>query len=150
MENQIAREVKRLITDNGLEYCNNEFDEFCKRHGIIRHKTVMNTPQQNRFAEMMNRTLVEKVRCMLLSSNLSKHFWAKVVVTVACLINRSPSSALEFKTPQEVWSGKPPDLNNLKIFGCPAYAYISRGKLEPRVVKGYFIGYPDGIKRYKI
>ncbi|KAH9695612.1 hypothetical protein KPL71_022838 [Citrus sinensis] len=64
--------------------------------------------------------------------------------------HRSPSSTLDFKTPQEVWSGKPPNLSNLRVFGCPAYAHISQGKLEPRVVKGYFIGYPEGIKGYKI
>ena len=116
--------MKRLKTDNGLEYCSKEFDKFCKKLDIVRHKTIRNTPKQNDLAEKMNMTLVEKVRCMLLSSNLSKHFWAAVVVTAAYLINRSPSSALEFKTPQEVWSGKPPDLSNLKVFGCPAYAHI--------------------------
>ncbi|KAH9697111.1 protein NEN2 [Citrus sinensis] len=51
------------------------------------------------------------------------HFWAEAVSTTAYLINRSPSSALIFKTPQEAWSGKPPDISNLKIFGCPAYAH---------------------------
>ena len=98
----------------------------------------------------MNNTLVEKVRCILLSSNLSKHFWVEAVVAAAYLINRSPSLALEFKTPQEVWSGKPPDLSNLKIFGCPAYAHISQGKLEPKAVKGYFIGYHVGIISYAL
>ncbi|KAH9657805.1 hypothetical protein KPL70_023225 [Citrus sinensis] len=75
---------------------------------------------------------------------------AEAVTTAAYLINRSPSSALGFKTPQELWSGKPPDLSNLRIFGCPAYAHIKQGKLEPRAVKGYFLGYPKGIKGYKI
>ncbi|KAH9704361.1 Integrase catalytic domain-containing protein [Citrus sinensis] len=150
MENQRRKKVKRLKTDNGLEYCSNEFDEFCKRLGIARHKTVRHTPQQNGLAERLNRTLIEKVRCMLLSSNLFKFFWAEAAVTAAYLINRSPSSALEFKTPQEVWSGKPPDLSNLKVFGCPAYAHIRQGKLELRAVKGYFMGYPESIKGYKI
>ena len=39
---------------------------------------------------------------------------------------------------------------NLRVFGCPAYAHISQGKLELRAVKGYFIRYPKGIKGYKI
>ncbi|KAH9695610.1 hypothetical protein KPL71_022838 [Citrus sinensis] len=142
--------LKRLRTDNGLEYYNKDFENFCKSKGIARHRTVRNTPQQNGLAERMNRTLIEKVRCMLLTANLSKHFWAEVVNTAVYLINRSPSSTLDFKTPQEVWSGKPPNLSNLRVFGCPAYAHISQGKLEPRVVKGYFIGYPEGIKGYKI
>lgn len=66
--------MKRLRTDNGLEFCSNDFEEFCKKHGIVRHKTVRHTPQQNGITERMNRTLIEKVRCMLFSSNMSKHF----------------------------------------------------------------------------
>ncbi|KAH9770761.1 hypothetical protein KPL71_012475 [Citrus sinensis] len=134
---ELDRKVKRLRTDNGLEYCSKEFDEFCREKGIARHKTVRHTPQQNGLAERMNRTLVEKVRCMLFSANLSKHFWAEAVTTAAYLINRSPSSALNFRTPQEVWSDKPPDLSNLKIFGSPTYAHVNQGKLEPRAIKGF-------------
>ena len=36
------------------------------------------------------------------------------------------------------------------MFGCPTYAHISQGKLESKAVKGYFIGYLEGIKGYKI
>lgn len=95
-------------------------------------------------------TLIEKVRCMLFNANLSKQFWVEVVTTIAYLINRSPLSALNFKTPQEIQSGKSPDLSNLRIFGCPACAHISQGKLEHTVVKMYFIRYPEGIKGHKI
>ncbi|KAH9779747.1 hypothetical protein KPL71_007827 [Citrus sinensis] len=118
--------------------------------GIARHRIVRHTPHQNGLAERMNKTLIEKVRCILFNANLSKHFWAEAVNTTAYLINRSPSSSLDFRIPQEVWSGKPPNLSNLRVFGCPAYAHISQGKLEPRAVKGYFIGYPEGIKGDKL
>ncbi|KAH9684680.1 DNA (cytosine-5)-methyltransferase [Citrus sinensis] len=150
IENQTEKKITRLRSDNGLEYCSKEFEDFCKSKGIARHRTVTYTPQQNGLVERMNRTIIERVRCMLLNTNLSKGFWAEVVTTAAYLINRSPSSALGFKTPQELWSGKPPDLTNLRIFGCPAYAHIKQGKLEPRAVKGYFLGYPEGIKGFKI
>ncbi|KAH9648136.1 hypothetical protein KPL70_025471 [Citrus sinensis] len=150
IENQTGRKVKRLRTDNGLEYCSKEFDSYYKEKGIVRHKTVRHTPQQNGLTERMNRTLVEKVRCMLFSANLSKHFWADAVTTAAYLMNRSPSTALNFKTPQEAWSGKTPDLSNLRIFGSPAYAHINQGKLEPRAIKGIFICYPEGVKGYRI
>ena len=125
IENQTERKVKRLMTDNGLEYCSKEFDGFCKEKWIIRHKTVRHTPQQNGLAERMNKTLVEKVMCMLFSANLLKHFWADAVTTAVYLINRSPSTTLNFKTPQEVWSGKTLDLSNLRIFGSPTCAHIN-------------------------
>ncbi|KAA3484996.1 Integrase, catalytic core [Gossypium australe] len=39
------------------------------------------------------------------------------------------------KTSQEVWSGTLADYSDLKIFGCPAYAHVDNGKLEPRSIK---------------
>ena len=50
---------------------------------------------------------------------------------MACyLVNRSPSTAIDLKTPIEVWSNALVDYLNLRIFGCTAYAYIDDGKLE--------------------
>jgi len=39
VEKQTEKKVKRLRTDNGLEFCNNEFNEFCANEGIARHRT---------------------------------------------------------------------------------------------------------------
>ncbi|KAG8496701.1 hypothetical protein CXB51_007821 [Gossypium anomalum] len=66
------------------------------------------------------------------------------------LINRSPSVTIEKKTPQEVWSGNPTNYSDLKIFGCPAYAHVDNGKLEPRSIKCVFLGYKAGVKGYKL
>ena len=54
MENQTEKRVKRLRTDNELEYCSNEFNQFCIKKGIARHKIVRHTPKQNRLTERMN------------------------------------------------------------------------------------------------
>lgn len=72
IENKSGRRVKRLRKDNGLEYLSNEFNQFCTSRGITRHRTAPNNPQQNGLAERMNRTLLERVRCMLLNSGLPK------------------------------------------------------------------------------
>ncbi|KAL9414473.1 hypothetical protein AB3S75_042861 [Citrus x aurantiifolia] len=63
---------------------------------------------------------------------------------------RSPSSTIGFKTPEELWKGKPSNYQNLRVFGCPAYLDIKQGKLDARALKGVFVGYPDRVKRYKI
>ena len=57
VENQTSKKVKRLRTDNGLELCSSEFDEFCKEQGVARHYTVRDTPQQNGVAERMNKRM---------------------------------------------------------------------------------------------
>eukprot|EP00253_Pinus_taeda_P005087 PITA_05087 len=51
---------------------------------------------------------------MLSGAGLGQEFWAEAVDTACYLVNRSPSSALEDKTPQEVWTGKKPSLSHLR------------------------------------
>ncbi|KAG8478421.1 hypothetical protein CXB51_028187 [Gossypium anomalum] len=150
IEKQTGKQIKYLRTDNGLEFCSDKFNRLCKSEGIVRHLTVRHTPQQNGVAERMNRTIMEKVRCMLSNANLPKSFWAEAASTACFLINRSPSVAIEKKTPQEVWSGNPANYSDLKIFGCPAYAHVNNGKLEPRSIKCVFLGYKAGVKGYKL
>ena len=65
VENQTGKTIKVIRTDNGLEFCNSQMDALCSKFGIKRHKTTPYTPQQNGVAERMNRTLLEKVRCLL-------------------------------------------------------------------------------------
>jgi len=74
VENQIGTKLKVLRTDNGLEFVSEQLNEFCRKRGIKRHRTVAYTPQQNDLAERMNMTLLERVRCMLLGAGLSKSF----------------------------------------------------------------------------
>lgn len=150
VENQTNRKLKKLRTDNGLEFCSKEFNNFCSDRGIARHHTVPYTPQQNGLAKRMNRTILERVRCVLLYSGVPKSFWAEAATTVCYLINKSPSVPLNFLTPLEKWTGHSPQLNNLKVFGCAAYAHVKQGKLDPRALKCIFFGYPEGIKGYKL
>ncbi|KAG8482828.1 hypothetical protein CXB51_024043 [Gossypium anomalum] len=145
-----GKQIKYLRTDNGLEFYSDDFNRLCKSEGIMRHLTVRHTPQKNGVAERMNRTIMEKVRCMLSNANLPKSFWAEAASTACFLINRSPSVAIEKRTPQEVWSGNPANYSYLKIFGCPAYAHVDNGKLEPRSIKCVFLGYKAGVKGYKL
>ena len=138
------------MTDNGLEFCNKDFDDFCTKHGIVRHKTVRHTPQQNELAKRMNMALIDKVMCMLIHSKLPISLWAKVLDTACYIVNRSPSSGINFRTPYELWSGKPADYSHLRIFGYRAYAHVKQGKLEPRAFKCVLLGYPAGVKGYKL
>jgi hypothetical protein len=153
VENQTKKKIKVLRTDNGGEFCGNEFEEFCKKCGITRHKTNPYTPQHNGVAERMNKTLMEKARSMLSDVGLGQEFWAEAVGTTCYLVNRSPSSVLDDKNPHEVWSAKKPSLQHLRGFGCDAYVHVpkeNRSKLDKKDGKCIFIGYKDGVKGYKL
>jgi transposase InsO family protein len=51
--------LKCLRSDNGGEYIDGGFKEYCAVNGIRMEKTVPSTPQQNSIAERMNRTINE-------------------------------------------------------------------------------------------
>ena len=90
---------------------------------------------------------------MLSGAELGQEFWAKAVDTACYLVNRSPSSVLEDRTPQEVWTSKKPSLSDLRVFGCDAYVHVPKEKqtkLESKSKKCIFIGYKDGLKGYKL
>ncbi|KAK4408088.1 Retrovirus-related Pol polyprotein from transposon TNT 1-94 [Sesamum angolense] len=42
------------------------------------------------------------------------------------------------------------NLSSLRIFGCSAFALSHGDKLDPRSQKCIFIGYPDGVKGYRL
>lgn len=71
IETQTGRKIKRLRTDNGLEFFSEDFYQFCKENVIARHKTIRGIPQQNRLGERMNRTIIERVRFLLSNANCS-------------------------------------------------------------------------------
>ena len=99
----------------------------------------------------MNRTLLEKVRCMLSNAGLSKQFWAEAVMYASHLINRLPSSALNGKKPFEVWSGKPTnDYDTLRVFGSTTYYHVKESKLDPKAKKALFMGITSGVKGYRL
>ena len=129
VEVQTGRKVKKLRTNNGLELIKNEFQ------GILRHKTMSYTPQHTGLAKRMNKAILERVRCMLVSAKLPKSFWGEAVNTTVYLINKCPSAALNYKVPEEMWNGVAPNNQHFRLFGCVAYAHISQDKLNPRAKK---------------
>jgi hypothetical protein len=55
------------------------------------------------------------------------------------------------KTPYEMWTDRKSRLNYLQVWGCPAEAKLfnpSIGKLDPKTVSCYFIGYSDKSKGF--
>ncbi|RVW74857.1 Retrovirus-related Pol polyprotein from transposon TNT 1-94 [Vitis vinifera] len=117
VETETGLKVKCLRSDNGGEYIDGGLSEYCAAQGIRMEKTIPRTPQQNGVAERMNRTLNERARI-----------------------------PMEFRLPEEVWSGKEVKFSHLKVFGCVSYVHIdsdARSKLDAKSKICFFIGYGD-------
>ncbi|KAE8688065.1 hypothetical protein F3Y22_tig00111002pilonHSYRG00100 [Hibiscus syriacus] len=85
-----------------------------RKNGITGHKIVQNTPHQNGLAERMNRTLLERVTCMLLNIGLPKSFWGEVVSTAYYLINRQDN--LEARALRCIFIGYPLGTTGYKLW----------------------------------
>lgn len=116
----------------------------------MRYRTVRHTSYQNGVVELMNRTLLERACFMLSNAGLGNEFWADAICTACYLVNRSPSIAIECKTPEEVWSDTLVDYSRLRIFGCPAYAHVNESKLKSRAKKCIFLGYVSRVKGFRL
>lgn len=129
------------------------FKNFLKKQGIKHEMTTPYTPEQNGVAERMNRTLTEKAKCFLFDANLPKTYWAEAINMAAYIVNRLPhSKSKDNKTPEEVFSGKPNDLSELKLFGTKVMVLkpkAKRNKWDENSTKMVFVGYDSCVKGYR-
>ena len=68
-------------------------------------------------------------------ARLSKTFWADTINTLVYLINKGPSTLLDYRTPEEFWSDEKVNLCFLKVLGCLSYIHIdfaNKAKLDPK------------------
>lgn len=84
-EKQFGKFIKILRTNNGGEYVNNQFEQFCASEGINMHHIVPYSPQQNGVIKWKNRTLKEMENCMIHSKSLAPQYWV-VAINYACHI----------------------------------------------------------------
>ncbi|KAM2234893.1 hypothetical protein ACFXTI_013101 [Malus domestica] len=149
VEKQTGKQIKILRSDRWGEYLSNEFLDYLKECGIISQWTPPGTPQLNGVSERRNRTLMNMVRSMMSSADLPVTFWGYAINTTAYLLNKVPSKSVS-QTPYEIWHGRKPSLNHIKIWGCEAYVKkLEATKLEAISVKCYFVGYPRETMGYE-
>jgi len=144
-----------LRTDEGGEYQGETLktvSTFLDEHGITHEPTSAYSSASNGVAERMNRTLMDMVRSMLLTSGLPAPFWGEAVHTAVKVRNRLPTSSLENDiSPHQAWFGVPPKLDHLRVFGCVAFAKIIHPitKVASRSEKCCFLGY-EGTTQYRL
>ncbi|GJZ50793.1 zinc finger, CCHC-type containing protein [Tanacetum coccineum] len=127
IEMEMRMKVRMLRTDRGGEFTSNEFTKYCKENGIARQLTAPYSPQQNGVAEAVRHAIY--------------------------ILNRVPTRALEDKTPYEALYNRKPNLENLRIFGCTAYAKITiphLKKLDDRSIPMIYLGVEEGSKACRL
>ena len=113
VEKESGYEIKSLRSDRGGEFISKEFNDFCESHRIRRPLMVPRSQQQNGVAERKNKTILNMTRCMLKTKNMPKKFWVEAISCAVYLSNKSLTRNVKDKTPQETWSGRKPNVDNL-------------------------------------
>ena len=133
IENMTRKKIKVLRLDNGREYTDKDFTDFCAEEGIKREWTTPYNLEQNGVAEHKNRTIVGAAKAMLYDQDLPKFLWAEACNTMVYIQNRTPHRSLWKKMFEGVFIGKKSKVNHVRIFGSLAYCHIldeKRSKLD--------------------
>ncbi|KAL2901568.1 Retrovirus-related Pol polyprotein from transposon RE1 [Bienertia sinuspersici] len=148
---QFETHVKYVRSDNGTEFkC---MIPFFEASGIIFQTSCIKTPQQNGRVERKHKHILNVGRALRFQAHLPISFWGECILAAVHIINRTPSSVLQNKTPYEMIFGKAPTLDELRVFGCLCFAHNQQtkgDKFAPRSRRCLFVGYPQGKKGWRM
>ncbi|KAK4691839.1 hypothetical protein P7C70_g9257, partial [Phenoliferia sp. Uapishka_3] len=154
LEPRIEREsgnvVDTMRSDNGPEFVT-DLKAYHEAKGGRFETIVVPESAQNGLSERPMQTIVGKTRKIRIDCGRSKAYWAFFLLLAIYLYNRTPHSAIGFKTPYFKWTGKEADVSNLRVPGCTTFDTIEDPrKLDDKGRQGVFVGYPENQKGWKI
>ena len=157
MENLTGIKLKRIHGDGGGEFNNNILNEYAKSMGIELTFTTTDTPSLNGLAEVMNKTLTIKSRCMMTHCNAPPPLWSLAIRYAATIQSNTCQPTIQGDIPSNRMSqGKGTfyvDPNKFRVFGCDAHVLLrdnQRGKFQQKTKNGVFVGYSRKQNAYKI
>lgn len=141
--------MKRYHADGAGELIGKHIRNYLRNNKSTRTTKVTwtprNTPEMNSILERANRTLKEMALALILDSGLPSLFWFKAVQHAAYLINLLPTKTLKgYISPVEYITEEPPDVRDLKIWGCKAWAIVPKDQRKKewkdKGKPGYYMG----------
>ncbi|CAI8590799.1 unnamed protein product, partial [Vicia faba] len=142
--------IKAVQSDWGGEF--RPYSKFLADLGIVHRVICPHTHHQNGVVERKHRHIVDLGLTLLSQASLPLNFWDYAFTTAVFLINRLPSSAIQFQVPCTFLFHIMPDYKFLKVFGCACFPllrpYLAH-RLEFRSQECLFLGYSNSHKGYK-
>ncbi|WVZ58252.1 hypothetical protein U9M48_008538 [Paspalum notatum var. saurae] len=153
LRNESHKAMRAIRSDNGGEFGNSRFENFCRDLGLEHQVSSPYTPPQNGVVECKNCTLIEKARTMLDEHRTPRRFWAEAVNTACYIANRIFLRAFLGKTSYELRFGRQPSVKHLRAFGCGCFVLKKAGhmyKFESRCLDGIFLGYASSSWAFRV
>jgi transposase InsO family protein len=152
-QNEFELRIKKIRSDNGIEFKNSQIEGFLEEEGIKHEFSSPYIPQQNGVVERKNRTLLDMVRTMLDEYKTPDQFWAEAINIACYSINQLYLHRILKKTSYELLTGKKPNVSYFRVFGSKCFILIKRGrnyKFSPKAVEGLLFGYDSNTRAYRV
>ncbi|XP_071700465.1 uncharacterized protein [Rutidosis leptorrhynchoides] len=144
----------KVATRDGYKYFLTIVDDHSRAVWVFLLKSKSDTSQNIiDFVEMFQTQFNKNIKTVRSDNGgVPLSFWGDCVLTATYLINRTPSSVLNGKSPYEIIYGREPSLNHLRVFGCLCFAtkLNNSDKFASRADKCVFVGYSNVQKGYKL
>ena len=116
--------IKTNCFNNAGEFTSKSFYDYCMAVGIQVEPQVAHLHTQNGLAESLIKRLQIIARPMLLRTKLPTSAWGHAILHAAALIRIRPTAYNSY-SPQQLVTGKEPDISYIRIFGCAVYMPIA-------------------------
>ncbi|WVZ52009.1 LOW QUALITY PROTEIN: hypothetical protein U9M48_003105 [Paspalum notatum var. saurae] len=153
LRNESHKAMRAIHSDNGREFRNSRFENFCRDIGLEHQFSSPYTPPQNGVVECKNCTLVEMARTILDEHRTPRRFWAKAVNTAYYIANRIFLRAFLEKTSYELRFDRQPSVKHLRAFGYRCFVLKKAGhmdKFESRCLDGIFLWYASSSRAFRV
>jgi hypothetical protein len=143
LNNEHSNFLKVIHSDNGTEFRNISFNQFCLEHGVDQQFFTPCVPQQNGVVERKNRALVEMARTMLDEHRTPRCFWADAINTACYISNRTFLRSILYLAPFELRFGRKTYVSHFRPFSCKCFVLKHRNldKFESQSSNGILLGY---------
>ncbi|WVZ75718.1 hypothetical protein U9M48_023753, partial [Paspalum notatum var. saurae] len=147
LRNESHKAMRAIRSDNGGEFRNSRFENFCRDLGLEQQFFSPYTLPQNGVMERKNCTLVEMAWTMLDEHRTPRRFWAEAVNTASYIANRIFLRAFLGKTSYELRFSRQPSIKHL-CFVLKKAGHLE--KFETRCLDGIFLGYASSSRAFRV
>ncbi|MBW0482344.1 hypothetical protein O181_022059 [Austropuccinia psidii MF-1] len=137
--------ITRFLKNKSEAYKEFQFKDLANQHGFTHVIAPPYTSEHNGIAERANRTILDKVKCLILTSNLPNKYWAEAINTATFLTNILPTPLKKNLSLYFLWTTQLPKIKRIHTFSCKVIFLIPKQKrswkLGPVGQEGVLVGF---------
>ena len=147
IQNVFHGKLKIIRTDNAPEFTGKAYESMRKTLAFTTQYSAAYEPAQNPEAERNNGVLQNLARSAMLAASSGTStgdtFWSWAMIHAAHVRERIGQKRLGGRTTFQMLYGYPPDISNMKVWGCSAWGQVPtarRTKWDSRATRGIYVG----------